>query len=232
MMWPFGRKYSLAESGILRGFTDWHSHLLPGADDGVRTVQETLDILALYETLGVKTIWLTPHVMEDVPNTTSGLKECFDELKAAYNGNIGLHLSAEYMLDNLFRKRLKDNDLLPLGEKGDMLLVETSCYNPPGNLYSILDEIKSKGFYPVLAHPERYAYMEKKDYRSLKEMGVRLQFNLFSLTGLYGKEVQEKAEWMSKKGYYDMAGTDTHGMKMLQTCLTSKIRYLQITDFV
>ena len=189
-MWPFRKRYSLADSGIFQGFTDWHSHILPGLDDGVRTMDEALDVLAMYGKLGVKTVWLTPHIMEDVPNTTALLKNRFEELQATYNGNIGLHLSAEYMLDNLFWERLNGNDLLPLGKRGDLLLVETSCYNPPIHLYGLLDEIKSKGFHPVLAHPERYAYMEKEYYRNLKGMGIKFQLNLFSLTGLYGKENQ------------------------------------------
>jgi len=209
-MWPFNRKYSLADSGVFQGFTDWHSHLLPGVDDGVQTMPEALDTLALYERLGVKAVWLTPHVMEDVPNTTARLKERFAELKSAYRGPVQLHLAAEYMLDNLFRERLDAGDLLPLGEKGDRLLVETSCFNPPADLYGLLERIKTRGFFPVLAHPERYLYMCGPDYRRLTQMGVRLQLNLFSLSGIYGKEIGREAERLLKSGRYTHIGTDTH----------------------
>jgi len=113
--------------------------------------------------------------MEDMPNTTAYLKECFGKLTVAYQGTLSLHLAAEYMLDNLFCERLDDNDLLPLGENRDQLLVETSYYNAPANMYDLLERIKTKGFYPVLAHPERYGYMEKRDYEKLKREGVRFQ---------------------------------------------------------
>ena len=119
-MWPFRKRTSLADSGIFRGFTDWHCHLLPGVDDGVQTMEETLRILSLYEDLKVKEIWLTPHIMEDIPNTTAALKARLEELRAAYQGNITLHLASENMLDTLFEERLNKNDLLPLGKTGNI----------------------------------------------------------------------------------------------------------------
>jgi len=98
-MWPFRKKHSLADSGIFAGFTDWHSHILPGVDDGVQTMDEALDILVLYEKIGIKAVWFTPHIKEDVPNKTAHLKERFAELQAVYEGSVRLHLAAEYMLD-------------------------------------------------------------------------------------------------------------------------------------
>ncbi len=95
MVWPFKKRILLKDSGIFEGFTDWHSHILPGVDDGVRTMEEALEILRLYEGLGVKTVWLTPHIMEDTPNTTAHLRERFAELQAAYTGPITLHPAAE-----------------------------------------------------------------------------------------------------------------------------------------
>lgn len=221
-MWPFRKRQSLADSGIFQGFTDWHCHILPGVDDGVQTMGEALEILTLYEKLGVKSVWLTPHVMEDVPNTTAHLKERFEELQAAYKGAVRLHLAAEYMLDNLFRERLNNSDLLPLGEKGNWLLVETSCYNPPMNLPETLKRIKAKGFHPVLAHPERYIYLNGNDYGKLKQENVRFQINLPSLAGYYGREAQRKAKQLLAKGYTDLYGTDSHSMGMLGKTISNK----------
>lgn len=105
-MWPFSTKKSLGASGILDGFTDWHSHILPGVDDGVETIEESLDILAAYEREGISDLWLTPHVMEDTPNAPADLRKVFEELKNAYHGPVRLHLAAENMLDNLFESRI------------------------------------------------------------------------------------------------------------------------------
>lgn len=220
----FYNKSSFAESGFLQGYTDWHCHLLPGIDDGVQTVDETLQILASYEEHGVGEVWLTPHIMEDIPNSTTELREKFQELQAIYKGSVKLHLAAENMLDNLFEERLAANDLLPLGEDGQHLLVETSYFNPPLGLNDILLRIKSKGYFPVLAHPERYVYMKESDYRQLKSIGIKFQLNLPGLTGFYGPEVKKKAEWILKNGFYDLTGSDTHRLRVWETTITRKIR--------
>lgn len=209
-MWPFRKCIPLKDSGIFEGFTDWHSHILPGVDDGVRTVEEALEILRLYEELGVKAVWLTPHIMEDIPNTTAHLRERFTELQATYTGPITLHLAAENMLDNLFEERLEKNDLLPLGENGDHLLVETSYFTPPMGLSNILLRIKAKGYYPILAHPERYVYMERKDYQRLIELRVKFQLNLPSIAGMYGSRIKKKTMWLLSEKVIAYTGTDIH----------------------
>lgn len=174
-MWPFSKRHSLADSGILKGFTDCHCHLLPGVDDGVETIDETLQLLDIYETSGITAVWLTPHVMEDLPNTTAVLQARFARLQAAYHGPVTLCLSAEYMLDNLFRERLHDNDLLPLGASGRYLLVETSCYQPPIAFHDTIKHIIRQDHHPLLAHPERYLYLQASDYAVLKQTDVAFQ---------------------------------------------------------
>jgi tyrosine-protein phosphatase YwqE len=222
-MWPLRKQINLKENGFFAGFTDWHSHILPGVDDGVRTMEESLEILRLYEESGMKSVWLTPHIMEDVPNTTAHLRERFSELQQAYTGSVELHLAAENILDNLFEKRLEQGDLLPLGERGDHLLVETSYFTPPMNLYGILERIKSKGYYPVLAHPERYLYMGDGEYRCLKDMGVKFQLNLPSIAGVYGRTVRKKAEELLNKRYYNLSGTDIHRYEMFRKLIGTDI---------
>lgn len=227
--WPFQQKQTLAESGILRGMTDYHSHLLPGVDDGVQTVEESLEILRLYEQLGIREVWFTPHIMEDIPNTTAGLRSRFEQFQKRYTGNIRLHLAAEYMLDNLFKERLAHRDLLPIGEEGNHLLVETSYFNPPMDLYGMMEKIKSAGFVPVLAHPERYVYMEKKDYIRLIQSKVEFQLNLPSLVGVYGDLVKKKVKWMLKSDFVNIYGMDVHGFRSLNKIVSFLINDVDYT---
>lgn len=216
------KRTSLKEENVMHGLTDYHSHILFGLDDGVETAAESLRILQLYEELGVENLWFTPHIMADVPNTTVSIKERFNQMCAMYTGKIKLHIAAEYMLDSLFEERLENNDILPLGENGMHLLVETSFYNPPYNFWNIVRNIKSQGYFPVLAHPERYLYMNQRDYARLKEMNVKLQLNLGSVSGMYGKESQRRAEMLIKNKWYDFVGSDTHSHSMIKTIVSRK----------
>lgn len=210
-VWPFNKKTTIAASGILAGAADHHSHILPGVDDGVETMNEALRILATYETLGIKELWLTPHIMEDIPNTPEKLMECFARLKAAYTGTVELHLAAEYMIDNNLRKLLNDNKaLLPIGTASKHILVETSYYNAPIRMNETLQQIKSMGYFPLLAHPERYIYLDNDEYLKLHNEGVKFQLNLASLAGGYGTTVKKRALWLLSNGLYSVAGSDLH----------------------
>lgn len=219
----FTKKQTLGESGLYSGYVDWHSHILPGVDDGLQKVEDSLAILDVYASLGVREVWLTPHIMEDVPNETSALRERFAWFKAQYSGPIALHLAAENMIDHLFAERLDAGDLLPIGSKGDCLLVETSYMSPPLGFRPTLRKIQSKGFHPVLAHPERYVYMTDKDYKELIDMGVRLQLNVPSLAGTYGPEAQTKARRLLQRGLYTLTGHDLHSHRFLLHLLAQKL---------
>lgn len=209
------KKQSLLEAGVLIRATDNHSHILYGVDDGVKTQEESLKILHFYEEAGVETLWLTPHIMEDVPNTTQGLRGRYAELQAVYNGPIRLNLAAEYMIDTLFVERLRAKDLLLHG--GYLVLMETSTWSPPIDLWEIIEEAIHNGYRPLIAHPERYRYMQMKDYERLRKMGCLLQLNLPSIVGVYGEETRAKAEVLLKKGFYCMFGSDCHRFRALDS---------------
>ena len=212
-------EFSLFKKPILPlfdGFVDYHSHILPGVDDGVRSCEDSKKILKEYSRLGVRKVYLTPHVMEDVPNTPEQLKQRFEELKAFLEGSEypELHLASENMLDGLFSERLERGELLPL--EGQTVLVETSYYNPPYNMEDLIFSLKSSGYTPLLAHPERYRYMEKSDFLHWRNIGVQFQMNLSSLVGFYGDSARKNAEMLLKENMYDYIGTDLHRYRVLE----------------
>ena len=216
----FNRRRSILESGLLKGAVDQHSHILYGLDDGVKTQEDSLAILRFLEEQGVSEVWLTPHVMEDVPNTTEGILARYEQLKAVYDGGLKLHLAAEYMIDTLFEERLAARDLLTHGN--DTVLVETSAVAPPINLWEVLESMRKAGYRPLVAHPERYRYMDKADYKRLHDMGCVLQMNLPSIVGFYGESARERALDLLGKGWYAMVGSDCHRFRALQAQYQAK----------
>lgn len=203
---------------LFSGFVDYHCHILPGVDDGVQTFEDSTRILSLYNDMGVRKVYLTPHIMEDCPNTVDGLNRRFEELKSFLAENNvcypELRLASENMLDTLFEQRLEKKEFLTF--PADRLLVETSYYNPPYNMRDLLFRAKSSGYTLVLAHPERYIYMEQGDYEELKRSDILMQLNLSSLVGFYGTEAKKKAEFLLRHGFYELVGTDLHRWSMLE----------------
>lgn len=205
----FSRK-KIFPSVLPEGMTDLHTHLLPGVDDGVQTMEESLSALACLRNLGVEQIYLTPHVMADLPeNTPRSLLVRYEALLKACPDRPQLRLAAEYMLDAAFAPSL-EKGLLTMPNRH--VLVETSYLAPPPDLAAILYGLTMAGYTPVIAHPERYMYMHERDCRLLKDRGCKLQLNLFSLSGAYGKQVGRNAATLLKQGLYDYTGSDIHRM--------------------
>lgn len=226
----FKKKYSFLSGEALKGRIDRHSHVLYGVDDGIKSLGESLQVLDFLEAAGITELWCTPHIMEDVPNTTEKLKTRFEELQASYKGNIKLHLAAEYMLDTLFEERFRNGDLLTMED--NTLLLETSTWNPPPGLYETLREVQKAGYRPLLAHPERYRYLTEPAYERLHKMGLHFQLNLSSLVGYYGETAMKKALWLLEQGWYSETGTDCHRFLSLNEQLSRGVLTKEILELL
>lgn len=194
---------------------DMHSHILPGIDDGAKTIDDSILLIEQLSSFGITNFRVTPHILGGVWENSSEIikeKEALlrKELDARGMQHINLHAAAEYLMDSLFSKRLADDDILPL--KDNYILVEMSFLNPPINLDEILFEIQLKGYRPVLAHPERYLFYHQdfSKYEKLIQAGCLLQLNLFSIANHYGKDVGKVAHQLLKKNMYTFVGTDIH----------------------
>jgi len=200
---------SLQRAGFFESFVDVHSHFLPSVDDGMETFERAYELLDVYEAMGIKAVVLTPHVMELYgDNDAVFLRERFDAFVARYKGGLRLRLAAEYMLDASFERHLESGDLLSFGDSH--LLIEACCVEEPVLFHSRLEEVMRRGYFVVLAHPERYWYMSRSDYRCLREMGLRFQLNLLSLSGFYGRRARVNAFYLLSQGMYDFIGSDLH----------------------
>lgn len=208
----------LLKSGLLHGMTDVHCHLLPGIDDGVSSVEEARMGISYMESLGVKRMFLTPHIMFDLPdNNPLVLRDHFDSFVKSCPSSIEFRLCGEYMLDTAFAAQ-REMGLLTLGKTH--VLVETSYLSAPIDLRSMLYDLMMDGFQPILAHPERYQYMKNEGVYALKREGYKFQLNLMSLAGTYGRNVMASAREFLEEGVYDFVGSDFHNQSVYTHALS------------
>ena len=209
----FSLKKSFSASGLLPGSTDIHCHLLPGVDDGAKGYHEAVSALRWLKMTGIEFLYLTPHIMSEFPENNSWyLAKKFEQFTKRLEDdgitNIpALKLGAEYMLEATFNLR-KEESLLTYA--GRHILIETSYLTPPLGLKDLLDGLLANGNTPILAHPERYMYMDWDDYQSLKKQKIKFQLNYLSLTGVYGSYAKKTSAQLLKEGLYDFAGSDMH----------------------
>ena len=193
---------------------DFHSHLLPGIDDGAKTIDDSVSLVTALQEIGFAHFITTPHVMKNVwDNTREGILDKLAQTNVAFGEKgipVKLHAGAEYLMDGNFIELFKTEKLLTI--KDNYVLVEMSYINPPIQLYDIIFDLQVAGYKPILAHPERYLFFHSNfaEYEKLKNAGCTFQLNLLSVMGYYGTNVAEIANNLLKKGLIDFAGSDTH----------------------
>ena len=200
---------------------DMHSHLLPGIDDGSPDAATSVSYIKKMMELGYRKFITTPHIYPDLyPNTRETITAALQVLKEKLKEeqlDVEVHAAAEYFIDDLFADRLRNGEeLLTLHQ--NFVLVEISFMQAPSDLKNILFDLIVKGYQPVLAHPERYSYYHsrKEVYHRFKDQGCLLQINLLSLSGYYGKGVQEAAHYLVDQKLVDLIGTDLHHERHLE----------------
>lgn len=209
--------------------TDMHSHLIPGIDDGVKSVNQSLELIREMYNMGYSKLITTPHIQGEVYKNTpeiilSGLAEMQQAIKKE-GINIQLEAAAEYLLDDKFMEKFQAKNLMTFGDK--YLLTELSYFSPHPNLFNFIFDLQIEGYKVILAHPERYSYWFNnfKKLEELKDRGVCFQLNIISLGGYYDVAPQKVAEKLVDAGMIDFLGTDMHNnnyMMGLQNVRTEK----------
>lgn len=194
--------------------TDMHSHLIPGIDDGSDSPETSIKLVQHLYDLGFRKLITTPHVMIDhYPNTTATISAGFERLKNAVETAqipVSLAFAAEYYMDEVFEQNLEKEPLLTISE--NKVLVEMSFMSAPRNLHQLIFKIQTKGYKPILAHPERYLYFsnEFEQFEQLKDFGCDFQLNLLSILGYYGKGSRDLGLKLLDAGMINLVGTDLH----------------------
>lgn len=199
----------------MEGFIDVHSHILPGIDDGSKTMDQTMNMLRMAYEDGIRTIIATPHAHEGrMQITISDLEESVKRVQEnciKRYPDMKLYLGCEiyYSHESI---RLLNEKLIPTIAGTRYILVEFSPLAEFRYIKNALQEFLLEGYYPIIAHVERYRHITK-DFNNVQEiinMGAYIQVNAMSITGEYGKEYQSAAKKLLKYDCIHLLGTDSH----------------------
>lgn len=201
---------------------DFHSHILPGIDDGAKDINESLMLAKALKDWGFDRITCTPHITSKYPNTPQDIMPKFEHLKEELDkSGIGLdiRLSAEYRLvPETWPKVLENNWLMPIEDRFILMELPISHREEMGliNPAEEFRKIASMGLTPILPHPERYFYLTEQELSDILDAGGKIQCNYGSYAGLYGEEVKQRAVALQDKGMVSFYGTDLHNAHYVQ----------------
>ncbi len=199
----------------MSGLCDLHCHLVPGVDDGARTLEDALEMARALVDLGFTTVAPSPHARPEYPSHSRETVEAkLAELREALAGagvKLELGTNAENFLDEAFLRGLGTPEARLLGV-GKYVLVELPYKSPVPTLPDILFRIRLKGVTPVLAHPERCLEFERPG-RAAEAVrgGALLQLDVGALMGRYGGTAKKLARTFLEDGLYAIGATDLHG---------------------
>ena len=194
---------------------DFHSHILPNIDDGSRSIEETFNLIKEAESVGFEAIISTSHYIEGYYETNTPEREVW--INAIYENlknkdiSIKLYLGNEiYLSENIME--LLENAKASTINDTSYVLFELPMNNEPLNLYNIIYEMMQNKLVPVLAHPERYSFVQKDPelIYDLIEKGVLMQCNYGSIIGQYGEKARIIAKKMLENNMVHFLGTDVH----------------------
>lgn len=195
---------------------DIHSHFLPGIDDGAKTLEESIKLLKQVEEAGVTEIVLTPHYIVNSKYTcnVNDKRPIFNRLleEVERHGiNIKLYLANEIFLDDDLLELLKNKEIESINNS-KYLLIEFPVMNFPTKAKNVFSELIYNGYTIILAHPERYMYVNKdiSILDDFMDMGVLFQGNYESLYGKYGIGAKRTLKKLLKKGYISFLAGDIH----------------------
>lgn len=194
---------------------DLHSHILPGLDDGAKTLDVSIEMARRYLDQGVTCVACTPHILPGLYANDGAIIR-----RAALNlqerlAEKGIALKLVCGADNHivpdFVRLLKTDQLLALADTR-YVLVEPPHHVAPARLEALFFDILQGGYVPILTHPERLAWIEREYSKitALAERGVLMQLTSGSLLGRFGTRPRYWAEKLLCEGFAHILATDAH----------------------
>lgn len=214
------------------GYIDIHTHILPGVDDGARSMEETLWMLRQASEQGIETIIATPHYAVGAKNASvEHLKEIREQVQteaSKINPRLQIKLGNELYYSDSVLESLKAKEALTLADSR-YVLVEFSTGAAYNSMYQGLGSLIRSGYIPIVAHIERYHCLEKKEYRiaDLIELGCYIQMNCNSLQGGFFDSEAKYNRKLVNQGMVHFLGSDCHDSKNRVPSMKSAIEILK-----
>ena len=199
---------------------DIHSHFLFGVDDGPEEIEISREILGIYQEAEFSTVVETTHCY---PGLYEAEKEKVENnLQKLNEDKIRLFYTREYFVDLPFLEKLDEEKIIPYPD-GEHILIEFSFFVSPLNWEEIIFKIQTRGYVPILAHPERYDWLNSipQFISEFTHRGGLLQGNVGSYAGHYGRYVRKKFISLLEEGKYHFLATDTHSPQQLKEVITT-----------
>ena len=194
---------------------DFHTHILPNIDDGSRSIEETFNLIKEAKNVGFEAIISTSHYIEEYYETNAPEREVwinaiYENLQAK-NIDINLYLGNEIYLSENIIKLLEEGKASTINDTS-YVLFEMPLNAEPMNLYDVIYEMMQYKLVPILAHPERYSFVQKEPelIYDLIEKGVLMQANFGSILGIYGEKAQIIVKKFFESNMIHFLGTDVH----------------------
>ena len=213
---------------------DFHNHILPKADDGAKTMEESIQMLRFAQEQGITDVVNTIHFQHpkmegmntDFDYVCSLRDKLLKEMKKE-DININIHLGAEVFF-NFNLLDLLDNPLITFCN-GKYMLVEFQTHQFPKDFDKHLYDLAMSGVTPIIAHPERYKPVQDniEIIEKLINSGCIIQIDAGSILGHFGKNCKASAETMLKRNMVHILGSDSHGTGIRNFCLKESIKEIQ-----
>jgi protein-tyrosine phosphatase len=195
---------------------DLHSHVLPGLDDGVRTIEEARELARAAAADGVRALAATPHVRLDYPTRPGAMEAGVEALRADFERErvpVELLHGGEVALDVLWEIEPGDLRRFTLAQTGRYLLLEVPYRGPTAALLPAVRSLGAQGIAPVLAHPERNPFVQDRpdSVGALVEAGALVQLTAVSLDPERDRAAERAARTLLDLGLVHLVGSDAHG---------------------
>lgn len=199
---------------------DFHTHIIPQIDDGARSIEETFNIIKEAKEVGFGKIISTSHyVIEQYEENEFQRKHLLQAIQKTTDqiiGNVELYLGSEIYINSNMDELLKQKEASTINGS-QYVLFELSLKRKPLNLQETIYTLIENGYKPIIAHPERYEFVQENPeiLQDFLDMGVLFQANYGSFIGIYGNKAKNTAKKLLKNDMIHFFGSDVHREKSI-----------------